>query len=426
MSPLRWLGVPPHAAGRALRVGLVHAVIGAAIAAGDALVQASVLSEVGVDALPEVLLARAVVGPVLAFAYARATRGRATAPVLAALSLVAGGVLLAGPSLLRSPLGSVGLYSAHEIATALLTVHWGVYLLDRLGSDARSSVALVYAMARGGAALAGALLPTLVGGVGTQTALPCAASLFGVVAIVCAWPKPARGATRMSAPADEDAPVVLDRGRSVGDYAHGHRQPPPRETSLWRAPLTRWLVASTVLLVLLRVILRFQQQDVLEAMDAEALAVLLGHYTLVANVVALAIQLLVTSRLLERLGVAKTNLLYAGAGLIAQVLLWLSPAGHLSVGAALGARFADGELKHALKTPVSPLFYDAFPASERTRARALVLGVVSPIAQVVAAALLMVLAAWAEWVPALGVMCAVLYLLLSIGQGRAYDASTRA
>jgi hypothetical protein len=139
--------------------------------------------------------------------------------------------------------------------------------------------------------------------------------------------------------------------------------------------------ASTAVMVAVRFALRFQQQAILDGIPERELARILSFYSFGANALAVLVQLLVSGRLLARFGLARVNLAYALATSAVQALLFARG----GVEVALLARFTDEELKDAVKTPVSTLFYEAFPPEARARARSLILGVVSPIAQVAVA-----------------------------------------
>ena len=143
--------------------------------------------------------------------------------------------------------------------------------------------------------------------------------------------------------------------------------PPPASRSGFRllrhSKLLLGIALATVTLVAARFVLRFQQQSLLEHMNESDLAMLLGGYAAVANLLGLGLQILFTGRLVRKLGVAKVNLLYPVSVAIAQGLAFV-PGG---LPGALVVRFADVELKHAIKTPVSSLFYEPFPDSQRPR-----------------------------------------------------------
>ena len=153
-------------------------------------------------------------------------------------------------------------------------------------------------------------------------------------------------------------------------------------------------------------------------MDEQALAGLLGSYSAIAHVAALLLQLFVTPAISKHKGIEAANATYAvglGAGAITFVL-WPS------VAAALVARFSVAELKSAIKTPISAIFYYGEPFADRTGARAVILGVVSPLAAVVTSAALqsMVHRVTLSTMSITAAILAGFYLLSVWAQNRAY------
>jgi hypothetical protein len=190
---------------------------------------------------------------------------------------------------------------------------------------------------------------------------------------------------------------------------------------LGRSRLLWIFAAATASLVMVRYGLRYQQQLALEALPEVDLAAALARYAIAANAVGIVLSVFVVGRLLRGVGLGRASVAYVLLAGGAQIALLLTP----GLGAALFARFVDGELKHVLKTPVSSLFYEAFPATERVGARAFVLGVVSPSTQVLAAAGLAALVGAPAWAAlAAGIACALL-LGSTLAQNRGYEASMR-
>lgn len=419
----RVLGLRPNELGVVSSLGGLFAVLGAALAAGDVGVQSVFIHRVGPEHLPDVLLARALLSPLVAWTYAAVARPRRPRGVLAALCALAATSSAVAPSaILAGGAGVMAVYVAHELLSGLLTVHWGVYLLEHLQRDrALRGVALVYAASRGGAALAGAAVTPFVTWVGAPELMYVTAGLLVVGATVSLSradpePPPAR------VPTPEDADPEREHRLSLDDEAPHHAGRGflrlLRESALLRA-----LALATTAMVVARFALRYQQQSLLADLDEVALAGLLGGYTLVANLVGVALQLVVTARVLSRFGVTATNLVYPVAVAAGQAVVVATG----GVGAALFARFVDSELKHAVKTPVSPLFYEAFRPAERGAARALVLGVVSPAAQVLAsvtlgAAVGAELGGVVSW---MGVAGAAAYVVASVLQNRGYAHAIR-
>lgn len=429
-----------------LRLGGVFLGIGVATSIADALVQAAFLARAGADALPWVLGVRSVLSPALAFVYVRYARQRPSRRVMASIALFNAAIVVgARVALQHGWWGAVGAYAAHEVATGLLTMHWGIYLLEHLGTRrAQRSVAVVYACSRVGAVIAGVALGLGATFVDTLDALLVVGGVYAVLAPLAFLPRPPEPEEEEQAPArdftisaEHAVPATLPAGldassevRALDEPAeypdptaaeHTHALASERRRGfalLGRSPLLSALALATLVMVVVRIALRYGQQSILDAYDEATLAELLGWYGAAANVVGVVLQLLVTSRLLRWLGVGTTNLLYAVATLVTHVLLALTP-GALAV--AFAARFTETELKHAIKTPLSPLFYGGFAKRDRVPARALVLGVVSPVAQLGGALLLGIIVASDRTVAAFGITGAVLYVAASWLQKRAYD-----
>jgi len=421
------LGVPPEKLRPVLRLGLVYGAVGGAVAVGDATVQGLFVARAGADRLPEVLFARAIISPALAFAYARLARPRAPRRVLAVLLGLASAGALTGRYL--SDLGDTGVLSAyviHEVLASLVTVHWGVYLLHNLrGDDALRGTPAIYAAARLGAAVAGIGLVPLVAQAGASVGFYAAASCFAAAALAAVFGhSPAPAAAAPPEPTD----IVGISGAESDEEEAPRPSSFPGERSrgmhlVLASPLVGALAVATAVMVFVRFALRYQQQALLEGVDEHDLVTLLALYTAGANTIGVGIQLGLLGRFLTRFGLATTNLFYAGAVIIAQVVLILAP----GVPAALGARFADSELKHAIKTPLSSLFYQAFSPADRGPARAFVLGVVSPAAQILGAVGLAGAIAGADLttVAYVGLGATALFAVATVALNRSYERTKR-
>jgi hypothetical protein len=422
-------GLSREELGPVLRLAAVFATIGGAVAVGDATVQAVFVARVGADRLPEVLFARAVISPALAFLYARFARSRGPRAVLSVLLLVAAAGAISGRILItHGDHGALAAYVVHEVLASLVTVHWGVYLLHVLrGTHALKGAPTVYAAARLGAALAGAGLAPLVSFAGAPVGLYVTAALFTTAAflsIVVTKPVDATDEDEEEHDEGRIAPTTIPP--TDDEDAPPPSIPPDRRRGfalLFSSPLLLALSLSTAAMVFVRFSLRYQQQSLLEGVEEHELAALLAIYTTGANVVGAAIQLGLLGRVLDKLGLTKTNLFYAVATLFAQAAIFVAP----SIGTALGARFADSELKHAIKTPLSSLFYEAFAPADRGAARAFVLGLVSPAAQVLGAVGLAAAIAGASLVTVgyVGLCACGFFALATLAQNRGYHRARR-
>ena len=416
----RLFGMEPGDLRPALGLMTVYAAVGGAVAAGDATVQAVFLSRAGADRLPEVLLARALALPLLAALYARLARHRSPRAVMVTLAALATLAAIGGWILMeRDGGGSLVAYVLHEVVTSLVTVHWGVYLLDHLsGPRALRAVPVVHAAARLGAAVAGAMLAPLVALTDAPSGMLLTASLFFLVAPLTVLRRPT--GERVSPPERRASLAPAD-----SDATEASIPPPPPEgyRRLLSSPLLPALVVSTGVMVFVRYALRYQQQTVLETISEAELVGLLAWYAAAGNLIGVVLQVVIMGRVLSRVGLTLTNMAYAVMAAIAQGLLLLTP----GLGSALFARFADSELKHAIKTPLSSLFYEAFEPQDRAPARAVVLGFASPAAQVLASVGLFALVDLGTPTTAatVGIVACALFVVSTVAQNRGYERAIR-
>src|SRR5688572_4525280 len=140
-------------------VGLVATLYAAAVGVGDVVAQSIFIERAGADALPRIFLLKAAIDAAAAALYLPVTRGRKPAAVLRLALLLYAGVVIAGRALVVAQGGSsaaYALYVAHECAWTVLTIHWGVYLLDVFdASQARRLFPILFGATRLGGALAG-------------------------------------------------------------------------------------------------------------------------------------------------------------------------------------------------------------------------------------------------------------------------------
>jgi AAA family ATP:ADP antiporter len=305
----------------------------------------------------------------------------------------------------------MGLYAWNESTTTLLKIHWGVLLLDCFsGRDARRTFPFIYTGARLGAVLGGVVLTTLAHLLGAAHLLIVAGGLLLASALL------SLGLTRIAAPAPESG---LARESAAGRIAH------IREGLALglRVPLVRAIAVATLFMVICRYGLRYRYSATFAASFGEAeLTAFYGSYKAIANAGSIVVQLVITSRLLVYAGITLTNLSYSVC--IFSAFIGLSALQGITT--AVAARLVDYELKAAIKTPLSNLFYGALPSEQRPAGRAFVLGLVVPVATV-GASLVLNLEAGVRTITTWGPVLAVLYLVSTLWQNRTYkDVRRRA
>jgi len=374
---------------RTARVALIALAWMAATSLGDDVAQSVFVSRAGAEALPRMILFKGLLDVLAAAIYVPLARGRTPSHVLVvALTIYAATV--SGAQVLVSAVGgnwsAYALYVGHEAAWTVLTIHWGVYVLDAFdASQARRLFPLLFAVATLGKMLGGALLTAMAGPVGAVNLLWVCVGLAAVAMVLSARAR-ARGAPSNSAapalPEDHDSPLP-----------DSDLDPSTAPSNLWsawrgavRSPLVRAIAASTAAMVLVRYGLHIVALAEIQAHyhgNEDQIAQFLGLFTTIANGVAIAIALIAVPRVLHVLGPRFANLLYAAFTVGAYVLLVAIP----SLWTAATARFAHQQLKDAVKTPLSTLFYGAEQPGARGPARAFVFGAVIPAATILASLL---------------------------------------
>ncbi len=400
-------------------IGLCYA---AATSLGENIAESVLFSRIGWQSMPVIILLKAGMDIVAAALYLPLTKGRDAGRVwrialLIYLATVAlGGVMARGDS----DIAAYVLYVGHECTWTILTIHWGVFILETFdASQARRLFPLLFTTARAGSIVAGLLLTGLAQPVGALNLLVVVMGLAGLAAML------SYGSERHEA---------SRAGESLRLTASGHDQVAADdddvasdERSLWQrwrsaaqSPLVRAIALSTAAMVIVRWGLYMTSfAEIREAFNADAddMAMFLGIYRAIANVAGVVLGLFVVPWLFTRLGIGFANLAYAASTALAFGVMLLFP----SLAAAVTARFTHTELKTALKTPLSTLFYGAEIPNQRAPSRAFIFGTVIPFASMLSAVLLLLSGRGSEALfatAAVGVVVAIGFLFASGLQNR--------
>lgn len=386
----RLLHLRPGETRRVLWVAVIGLCYAAATSLGENIAESVLFSRIGWESMPLVIVLKAGMDILAAVLYLPLTRRYAPGRVwrLALLVYVATvattGILARGDS----EWSAYALYVGHECAWTMLTIHWGVFILDAFdASQARRLFPLLFTTARLGNIFAGLLLTGLAQPVGALNVLSVALGL-AVMAGLLSWGVPAAEddghhasqSLRLTV-SDHDQTAADDDDDGPGNGVWS------RWRSATRSPLVRAIAVSTAAMVVVRWGLYITSlTEIREAFaaDTDDMATFLGVYRALANVAGIVLGLLVAPQLLHRLGVGFANLAYAASTAVAFAVMAVFP----SLGAAVCARFTHTELKTAIKTPLSTLFYGAEVPAQRAPARAFVFGSVIPLAAIVSAGLL--------------------------------------
>jgi AAA family ATP:ADP antiporter len=403
------LDLEPRERRSAIGLAWLMLLVSAATKLGDGVVTALFLERVGAEWLPGLFALNAVLDVAGGALYLRLARGRPHGSFFVAL-LACTAVLTLGLRVLlvaAHPAVFFAAYALHGVATMVGALHWGTFLLDFFEQSRAGRVfPVVYSGARVGG-IAGGLLLAVLAPVGAENLLVGVALLQGAAALLTG--QLARGVPEVrAAHAGEGAFAELRHGLGLARAS----------------PLLRALAAGAIAMVLVRMTLRYLSGDALSSEMGEAeLARFLGQYTAVANGVGFVFQVLLMPRLVARIGVAGANLAYA---FLCVAALGGMAASH-GVWTAAAARLVDAELKDALKTPLSALFYGALPAAERARGRAFVLGLAVPAGAIAGGLALQGLTHLpARTVAFVGLGLGLVFVAATAVQNRGYRAALKA
>lgn len=321
----------------------------------DALVLARFLEHLGAAALPLALAMRAVMDAAGSIAAERALGDAHSARRISAalyLGLLLCAVLLVAPSW---HYGIYGVFILISLVTRQRSIDFGVLALESVPRGKReAALPTIYAAGRVGSMLSGGLL--LLAGSSTLVAV---GAMLGF-ALALRW------AAQFHAACAADPAVPASQVSEQG----------PRSMLLA-------LLVGAVALAVGRVALVTQSGGILAAaFDEHSLVRVLGAYNVVAALLSLVLQLTFVRGLLGRGKLPWVNGSWGIGYLLGQLglgLAHLSAAGLGVVGLALTARLMDGELRAALRGPITNLLYEVMPRPDRRRARTWVIGVAVPL-----------------------------------------------
>jgi ATP/ADP translocase len=159
-----------------------------------------------------------------------------------------------------------------------------------------------------------------------------------------------------------------------------------------------------ILFVIGNKLLEYQYQTVIyyEVFpDATKRATFFAIYEIFANLTWLFIQLLFTSRLIMRLGVGASNVLYPILSAIASLALFsyfylkaqndISPSVIMMLTLGIFSQFINQEMRGALRTPANNLLFNAIPPNRWGINKAFLNGIVFPLATVIASTFLILI-----------------------------------
>jgi len=188
---------------------------------------------------------------------------------------------------------------------------------------------------------------------------------------------------------------------------------------LGRSSLARWLVISALGMVLAFFLAQYLYSDIFVTRFPEPaeLAAFLGVYFAITNALEVVCALVVTPRLIRRIGVPGANLIHPGL----MVLSFAGLAWRYALPAGVAARAARELMDNAMAAPIRSLVQNAMPARFRGRMRAFIEGIVVYAGMSSAGIVLLVMREPdPRWLCAAGAAAASFYLFANWRARRAY------
>ncbi len=268
-------------------------------------------------------------------------------------------------------------FLVYEIASEMLLIHAALYLVQNF--DAQQAKRLTSPI------MAGAQLGTIIGGL---TLLQFSQSL-GVQNLLLAWFGSIVAVAVLLA--------LWHRKQGVSPYFRPgikrrsgwhevHSEVAQGVKLLHKSPLLRVASLALFFMVIAFYVLSYTVHRIYNEhfLTEASLSSFYGILVASTSACALALQLLLTSRMIRKYGVRTVNLYFPGTLVLVFGGLMLS----MSLPLALLASFSKDTIMPAFRGPVRNLFFNALPANIQGRARATSLIVVMPLALLLAGAFL--------------------------------------
>ena len=323
---------------------------------GQASSEALFLKPVGVDKLPIMFIADAILNIITLIiytAFADRISNRqlmVTIPIIGAVVLIAARI---GIEFEFQPTYFL-LYLSARVLQVIISIHAWTYIADFYDTrTAKRHFPFIASGSRTSGIIAGLLI------------LPIATTL-GTKNLIVAWAIALVGAAYIAWDTPRREPLVTEH--EVSENKQGFFANIKEGAGfVSQSNFLRLMAAGAFLSTLLLYLLDYEAQVFFanRFQDANELAAFYGFLGAVANVIALPIQMFILSRIVTRLGVGNSNLIFPSIAGISYALL-LGP----SILSASLARVNQSALRSAFRTPIDSLLYNAVPVSIKGRARA--------------------------------------------------------
>lgn len=417
----RLLNIRPDEWGELWYFGLLNTLLWTGLTIGESVGETLFLKRVGVEHLPKMFILCSLfaipIGIVYDLLQQRIERRRlssmlgvsAVTAVLICLFLIDGGWTIGG-SVVGYPL----LYIVQNILSTVLAAHFTILLSGQFNTlDSKRLIPIILGGAVAGSITGGLSVRLLADSFGTANLLWIWVFMLGIGEVWFAFGGRSLKAAMWAREEKDTAPKYAGEGR-LDRWFYEAR-------AVVSTPLLMLLAASMFMMTICRYFIEYQYSEIFNAhfTSEAALAGFIGVYTVASNLTALAIQSVVTGRLIQTLGVSSANLFYP----VSTLLAFTGTALSYTILPGVFARFNQEGLRRAVFHPVISLFYNAIPAKRRARSIAFNEGIMIPLGTIAAGIMIMAMQSHRQVFLAVSMALAAVWSILAWGQRQVYSRS---
>lgn len=379
-----------------------------AVVWGKASSEALFLKQVGVELLPLMFVADAILSIITLIIYTAFADRISNIRMMVVILIGGAGVLIAaraGIYLGFNPTFLI-LYLVARVLQVIIGIHAWTYIADFYDTrTAKRHFPLIASGSRTSGIMAGLLIVPIV-------------TIFSTENLIIAWAVALVGAAGLAWYAPRRTTVVTPEEKMRDDDRGFNENIKEGFGYVSTSSFLRYMAAAAFLSTLLLYLLDFQSQVFFDSHfeTADELAQFFGVLGAVADLITLPIQMFLLSRLVTKLGVGNANLVFPSLSALSYALL-LNP----TLFSASLARIDHTALRSAFRTPLDSLLYNAVPLNVKARARAFN-GLLFPVGTLVAGLILIALPI-GTLLKAIGMAVAILYLFVSYRLRREYARS---
>jgi ATP:ADP antiporter, AAA family len=376
---------------------------------GETIVEASFLSKQGVGILPYIFMVDALFTILAVTVYALFVDRISHSKLLLGLMMTGFVGIMLGRLLISSPdlvIGYPYLYIASRIVKELFVLHWWTYVNSFYDTQsAKRVVPFVATGARVAGVVAGLSIPFLNTFLAPENivilwAITLLMVMFGALAMPRlikeeARPEPVRKAK-------------TDDRRGLGGYVANLQE---GFSYVTQSPYLRWMAFATLLLMIFIPLITYQTSQILttQLRSTQEISSFLGNLTGITNLIMFPVQLFLLGRIINRLGLGNTHMIYPFGTMVTVGAFLLAPFSLLSAGLAY---FYRTTFRTAFRMTIDNLLYNAVPLRVKGRARAFISGFLVPIGSLLGGLILLLNPARFPWLlPTALVILGSVYLI---------------